>query len=140
MDNSDKYNSLENKSQSSPAYQTADKLIAKQLIGLSRNNRKEATESEALLWNIVRNKNLGYKFRRQHAIGRYIADFACTEKRLVIEIDGSYHNTKEQLELDEQRTLELEQKCLFKVIRFTNEEVSKNMDSVIVKIKAALLR
>ncbi|KGO91432.1 hypothetical protein Q766_17780 [Flavobacterium subsaxonicum WB 4.1-42 = DSM 21790] len=112
--------------------------MAKELIQHSKNNRKEPTKSEALVWNALRNKNLGLKFRRQHAIGIYIADFVCLEKRLIIEIDGGYHNTKDQIELDEARTLALEQKYLFKIVRFTNEEVTKDITAVCSKIKTVL--
>ena len=117
---------------------TVDSLKAKELIQLGKDNRKEATHGETILWSYLRNRKLGEKFRRQHAIGSYIPDFVCLEKRLIVEVDGGYHNTPEQIELDENRTLELEQKYLFKVIRFTNEEVSKDINAVLGRIKTAL--
>ncbi len=119
-------------------YMTANAAIATQLVGNARENRKNPTEAEDALWQEVRNSNLGYKIRRQHYIGNFIVDFVSLEKKLVIEIDGGYHETKEQIELDEQRTLELEQKHLFKVIRFTNEEVLSNIKSVLSKIEEEL--
>ncbi|MHA3786916.1 endonuclease domain-containing protein [Flavobacterium hauense] len=122
----------------SPGYMTVDNLKAKELIQLGKNNRKGATLSETILWNYIRNRKLGEKFRRQHAIGAYIPDFVCLEKRLIVEVDGDYHNTPQQMELDENRTLELEQKHLFKVIRFRNEEVLKDINTVLEKIKTAL--
>ena len=122
----------------SPGYMTVDSLKAKQLIQLGKDNRKEATQSEKVLWNYLRNRKLGEKFRRQHAIGGYIPDFVCLEKRLVIEVDGGYHNIPEQIELDENRTLELEQKHFFKVVRFTNEEVLDDINLVLEKVKIAL--
>lgn len=117
---------------------TVDKLKAKELIQLGKNNRKEATQSETILWNNIRNRKLGGKFRRQHAIGGYIPDFVCLEKRLVIEVDGGYHNTPEQKELDDNRTLELEQKYRFKIIRFQNEEITNDIETILQKIKIAL--
>jgi very-short-patch-repair endonuclease len=122
----------------SPGYMTVDSLKAKELIQLGKDNRKEATQSETILWRYLRNRKLGEKFRRQHAIGSYIPDFVCLEKRLIVEVDGGYHNSPEQIELDGNRTFELEQKHLFKVIRFTNEEVSKDINTVLEKIKTVL--
>jgi leucyl-tRNA synthetase len=119
-------------------YETADPIHAKTLVEHARNNRKEKTESEDIIWQQVRNQQLGYKIRRQHYIGNYIVDFVCLEKKLIIEIDGEYHDYEEQIELDKQRTLELEQKYLFKVIRFTNDEVKNDLFNVLQKIKLNL--
>jgi very-short-patch-repair endonuclease len=70
------------------------------LIGLSRNLRKRQTDAENLLWRHVRGKQLeGFRFRRQHPIGRYIVDFVCLEKRLVLEIDGGHHAIKKNKEI-----------------------------------------
>lgn len=124
--------------QPSPGYMTVDNLMAQQLIQHGKINRKEATQSETILWSYIRNRKLGEKFRRQHAIGSFIPDFVCLEKKLIIEVDGDYHNSSEQIELDENRTLELQQKYLFKVIRFRNEEVLKDINTVLEKIKTAL--
>ncbi|PWA10278.1 leucine--tRNA ligase [Flavobacterium laiguense] len=119
-------------------YMTANASIASQLVGNAREKRKNPTEAEDVLWQEVRNSNLGYKIRRQHYIGNFIVDFVCLEKKLIIEVDGGYHDTKEQIELDELRTLELEQKHLYKVIRFTNEEVLNDIKTVLSKIKEEL--
>lgn len=119
-------------------YETADPIHAKTLVEHARNNRKEKTESEDIIWQKIRNQQLGYKIRRQHYIGNYIVDFVCLEKKLIIEIDGKYHDHKEQIEHDKLRTLELEQKYFFKVIRFTNEEVKNNLFKVLQKIKLNL--
>ena len=69
-------------------YKTANPSIANHLVNFARKNRKNPTDSENILWQEIRNSFLGYKFRRQHYIGNYISDFACLEKKLVIEIDG----------------------------------------------------
>ncbi|WP_396155750.1 leucine--tRNA ligase [Flavobacterium sp.] len=123
---------------SKPGYKTANPLYAKELVGLARNNRKEQTEAEEILWKELRNSNLGFKIRRQHYIGNFIVDFVSLDKKLVIEIDGGYHNDIEQKERDEERTLILEQKHYFKVIRFTNQEVEKDLNTVLSKIKSEL--
>ena len=108
------------------------------LIHHAKEMRKNPTESEKILWHQIRNKNLDDKFRQQHLIGDYIVDFVCLSKKLIIEVDGDYHTTKEQIVLDEERTLVLEQKHLFKVIRFTNDEIKYNIEDVLSKIKAEL--
>ncbi len=64
--------------------------------------RKEPTPAERKLWALIRNDQLGVNFRRQHAIGKYIPDFVCIEKRLIVELDGSQH--LEQQEYDQERT------------------------------------
>ncbi|TAF70476.1 MAG: DUF559 domain-containing protein, partial [Flavobacterium sp.] len=127
-----------NRGGAEPGYMTGNSQIAKNLLINAKEMRKEPTFAEAMLWDAVRNKKLDGKFRRQHIIGNYIVDFVCLESRLVVEVDGEYHNTSEQIELDAERTLELEQKHLFKVIRFTNDEVKKDIETVLIKIKAEL--
>ena len=77
---------------------------------------------------------MNYPFRRQHIIGNFIADFACLPKKLVIEIDGGYHQLPEQQVSDEERTKWLEEQG-FKVIRFTNEEIIGDIETVLTKIK-----
>ncbi|GIZ09294.1 DUF559 domain-containing protein [Flavobacterium sp. UMI-01] len=121
-----------------PGYMTGNSQNAKNLLVNAKEMRKEPTFAEAMLWDAVRNKKLEGKFRRQHLIGNYIVDFVCLESRLIVEVDGEYHNTPEQIEFDEQRTLELEQKHRFKVIRFTNEEVKKDIEKVLSEIKTEL--
>ncbi len=113
-------------------WQTADPTIYEALKQFARSNRQPQTVAEDKLWQLIRNKNLGIKFRRQHPIGTYIADFICLEKMLIIEVDGEIHEqTKEQ---DEKRTNILNS-LGFQVIRFSNKEILNNIDSVITKIK-----
>lgn len=95
------------------------------------------TLAEKILWKELRNNKTGYKFRKQHPIGDYIADFICIEKKLVIEVDGGYHNTLEQQQDDAVRTIDIE-KMGYSVIRFTNDEVEKQVATIILRIKEKL--
>lgn len=110
---------------------------SKILLQHAKSMRKDSTEAEGILWEALRNRNLGDKFRRQHLIEDYIVDFVCLEKKLVVEVDGEYHNEQEQKEADDLRTQYLEFYG-FKVIRFSNIEVEKELESVIEKIKFEL--
>ena len=103
------------------------------LKDFARENRKNMTEAESVLWNSLRNKSLDVKFLRQHIIGDYIVDFVCQETGLIIEVDGGYHSEPCQKEDDETRTRYLESNG-FKVIRFTNEEILFNIESVINRV------
>ncbi|MDE0558533.1 endonuclease domain-containing protein [Algoriphagus sp. NF] len=99
---------------------------------------KQMTPAEKVLWNFLKNKSLeGFKFRRQHPIDKYIVDFYCHQKKLVIEVDGSIHDQLNQKEYDSGRTSVLEEFGL-KVIRFRNEEVLDNFQSVIGRISKGL--
>ncbi|HLC82777.1 MAG TPA: DUF559 domain-containing protein, partial [Bacteroidia bacterium] len=116
-------------------WQTADPAIYALLKKYARENRQPQTKAEDALWQCVRNRKLESKFRRQHPIGVYIADFICLDKKLIIEIDGEIHNdTKER---DAARTEALNQ-LGFQVIRFTNEQVLNDIDSVLTSIKSRL--
>jgi isoleucyl-tRNA synthetase len=122
----------------SPNYQTARKSSYKLLKELKDLNKKGQTESEAILWNYLKGKQLeDYKFRRQHIIDEFIVDFVCLSKGLVIEVDGGYHLRPEVKEADKLRT-EILESFGYKVIRFTNEEVIGSIDSVLSKIKTEL--
>ena len=92
--------------------------------------RKNMTEQEKILWNILRNNQFhGLKFRRQVPIGDYVADFVCEMRNVIIELDGGQHNEPENIEKDKQRTAFLESKG-YKVLRFWNNEVDNNLDGV----------
>ena len=95
------------------------------------------TLAETLLWQEIKGKALGAKFFRQYVIADYIADFASIQHHLVIEVDGAYHSESEQIAYDENRTQRL-QNLGFTVIRFSNEEVINNIESVINIIKQNL--
>ena len=116
---------------------SADVMEYPLLWAFAKKNRNNPTEAERLLWFYLSNKQLGVRFRRQHIIGQYIADFACLDKMLIIELDGGYHSLPEQQISDEQRTADL-QKWGYRVIRFTNEELFHGIDLVLTKIKNAL--
>ena len=103
----------------------------------AKEMRENMTEAETVLWEALKSKHIGDKFRRQHIIGNFIADFVCLSKRLVIEVDGGYHTDYTQQGLDEGRAEELKQ-LGFEVIRFTNEEVLNNLDKVIHQITEKL--
>ncbi|WP_231433737.1 MULTISPECIES: endonuclease domain-containing protein [unclassified Chryseobacterium] len=100
--------------------------------------RKNETKEEKILWDKLRNNQLrGYKFRRQHPISLYIADFYCHQLKLIIEIDGEYHNLAEQKEKDQERTQILESNGL-ELIRFTNQKIHENLDEVISEINTKI--
>lgn len=96
----------------------------------AKTHRRTPTPAEKVMWEVLRGSSMGVKFRRQHAIGDYIADFVCLSHQLVVEIDGGYHEITEQQELDAIRT-EYLNNVGFEVLRFTNEEVLGNTDAVI---------
>jgi adenine-specific DNA-methyltransferase len=99
-----------------------------QHINSAKALRKNQTDAEALLWSKLRARQLnGAKFRRQHAIGPFIADFACLEHRLIVELDGGQH--AEQAGYDQQRSAFLREQG-FRVLRFWNHEVLTQTDAV----------
>ena len=97
--------------------------------------RRNETKAEKLLWEKLRNNQLGgLKFRRQHPVNIYIADFYCHKFKLIIELDGDYHYQEEQKQKDEVRTEVLRLNDL-KIIRFKNEEVEQDINQVLITIK-----
>ena len=102
-----------------------------------RNLRQNATPQETLLWSRLRNNQLGKKFRRQHGIGHYIADFYCHEHQLVIELDGSQHFDDAAVKYDAERTRFFEKEgCA--VLRFSNSDVNTNLEGVLLLIAERL--
>ena len=118
-------------------YETAAPDRYELLKDFAKNNRRELTECESVLWEALRKLKCGYHFRRQHPIGDYIADFICLEKELVFEVDGGYHNEPRQQQNDQWRTESMESKG-YTVIRFSNEEISNNLSEDIMRIKEQL--
>ena len=119
-------------------YQTADPCLYKRLKRYARENRNRSTESEEILWELLRAKQLGVPFKRQHIRGDYIADFVCLPAKLIVEIDGGYHQLPEQQMSDEQRTEWLQRRG-YKVLRFTNEEIIADTNNVLEKIKQNII-
>ncbi len=92
--------------------------------------------AESVMWEHLRTMK-GLRFRRQHPIGDYIADFICLKKKLVIEIDGGYHTSQEQRYNDSVRTDDIE-RMGYSVIRFTNEAVLYNTQQVLLDLNKVL--
>ncbi len=108
------------------------------LFQFARHLRKFETNAEKLLWKELRKRKLnGVKFRRQHPLDSYIADFYCHEKRLVIELDGSIHNAGENKQYDDARSNDLNE-LGNRIIRFSNDEVEEGLEKVLEKIREAL--
>lgn len=99
----------------------------------ARDHRKNPTDAESSMWELVRDHRMGHHFRRQHAIENFIVDFVCLKKRLVIEVDGSIHDDPERIEKDASRTTRLNE-LGFRELRFTNDEVLHNSEDVTRKI------
>lgn len=98
-------------------------------IERAKQLRRQQTPIEALLWKHLRAGQLaGFKFRRQHPINRFIADFCCEETKLVIEIDGDTHVGNEEYDIDRTKMI---QSLGYRIIRFTNREVLRNIDNVL---------
>jgi 5-methyltetrahydrofolate--homocysteine methyltransferase len=119
-------------------YEWADPNTYPLLKKYAEQHRYKPTEAEGVLWNLTKTKQLSdHKFRRQHIIGRYITDFVCLDKRLIIEVDGLIHQLPENKESDEIRTQWLGKQG-FKVLRFTNEQITNKSKEVLALISAAL--
>jgi type I restriction-modification system DNA methylase subunit len=117
---------------------TVETQIPSQLLANARELRKNQTEAEELLWQLLRNRQLNnLKFRRQHPLkAGFILDFYCAEVKVGLEIDGGYHNEKEQLEYDTERTKIINEYDI-RIIRFTNEQVLQNTEQVLKDIATA---
>lgn len=114
---------------------SANPALYVQLEECAKEMRAKPTEAEAALWEQLRNKKLGIKFRQQHVIDKFIADFCCIEAGLIVEVDGDIHDS--QKIVDEQRT-EILEHLGYRVVRFTNEEVLNNINVVLNSIKASM--
>ena len=115
-----------------------NKTLPPDILHNARELRARLTDAEQLLWHLLRNRSFcGYKFRRQHPLGRYILDFYCHEERLAIELDGGGHGAEEQAAYDAVRTEELEGADI-RVLRFWNNQVLMETESVLTALFAAL--
>ena len=115
---------------------TADPMWYGMLKEFAEENRKNPTEAESVLWNALKAKGAGLKFRRQHIIEDFIVDFYCNEKKLTVELDGGYHRVPEQMKSDAERTARLKE-LGYTELRFTNEQVLGDIDNVIKEILAS---
>ncbi len=119
----------------SPKYLTGDPTISHLLLDKAKEMRENPTPAEDALWQLLKGKKLNAKFRRQHPIDSFIADFVCLDKMLIIEVDGDIHDL--QKEEDQKRTDRLSE-LGYEVIRFKNEEVLADTGNVIDKIISVL--
>ena len=111
-------------------FYSANKIIFENAKAL-RNN---LTADEMILWGRLKEYFPDYKFRRQHPISNYIADFYCHKLKFIIEVDGPIHSLKRTIKLDEVRQKDLENLGI-KVLRFTNEQVKNKIETLLEKIK-----
>lgn len=96
----------------------------------AKSMRRRMTDAELMLWNELRaHRLMGLGFRRQFPIGRYIADFTCPEKKIIVEVDGSQHAEEKQSAADAIRSAELE-KDGWTVLRFWNDDILRDIDGV----------
>lgn len=106
------------------------------LKNAARDLRKNQTDAEAKLWRHLRSKQFeGLRFRRQHPIGSYVVDFICLDKSLVIEVDGGQHDSQRDKDKARDEWLRGEG---FKVFRFWNNEVLRNIQGVLEEIRKEL--
>jgi very-short-patch-repair endonuclease len=106
-------------------------LYSQKKLQFAKNLRHNQTDAEGLLWYYIRSKQLGgFKFKRQQIIGKYIVDFVCFEKELIIELDGSQHGEIDIIKSDKTRDDFLKYRG-FKILRFWNEEIYKNCFEVL---------
>jgi very-short-patch-repair endonuclease len=110
------------------------------LTALARELRRRQTEAERTLWSRLRNRQLeGVKFRRQQPVGPFIVDFACLERKIVVEIDDGQHADEDMLESDQARTRWLEG-AGYRTLRFWNSDVLRNVEGVLLEIRDELRR
>ncbi|MEO9004504.1 MAG: endonuclease domain-containing protein [Ginsengibacter sp.] len=101
--------------------------------------RNQPTPSEIVFWNLLKQHFSNYRFKRQHPVSQYIADFYCHKLKLVIEIDGGIHLSEEAKNNDKLRD-EFMRSLSLKIVRFSNEEVCKNSEMVIAKLRDLIER
>ncbi len=111
--------------------------LQKKMQEIAQQFRKEPTESEAILWDLLRNRKLDdRKFRRQHPIGRFVVDFYCHEERLIVEIDGGIHASQQDLDRQRQEILE---SLGLRFVRISSNLVETNPQDALQKIRNAFL-
>jgi very-short-patch-repair endonuclease len=101
-----------------------------------RQMRTNPTSAEEMLWTRLRDRRLaGHKFRRQHPIGRFIVDYCCPARHIVVEVDGGIHRNSAARDMERDEHLRL---IGFQVLRFSNERIVADMESVLGEIERAL--
>ncbi len=111
--------------------------VSREVQERARQLRREMTPAERKLWARIRDGQLnGAHFRKQHAVGRFIVDFFCAKSKLVIEVDGDTH--ADQVEYDEDRTQWLNEQKHYRVLRFANRDVQRNIEAVLQRIGEVL--
>jgi len=114
------------------------KYLSPEQLRFIRSLRKKITDAERLLWSLLRDRQLeGFKFRRQHPVGKYVLDFYCHEARLDVELDGGQHNEIDQRKQDEARSFFLAKEGIT-VMRFWNNEVLRETEGVLEGLLLAL--
>ncbi len=114
-----------------------EEIIPRETLEFARELRRNQTSAEALMWGLLRDRRLGFKFRRQHPLPPYIADFCCVEQKLIVELDGSQHTEDAAMQSDEARTQFLQARG-YQVLRFWNNDVLQRTENVLTAIYAAL--
>ncbi|MBS0385725.1 MAG: endonuclease domain-containing protein [Proteobacteria bacterium] len=107
------------------------------IIERARGNRKNPTNAETRMWSLLRDRRLNYKFRRQHPIGPYVVDFACSSIHLIIEVDGPSHSDPEQRAFDAMRS-EYLRLAGWTILRVPNEHVYLSLGEVEAAIRGIL--
>ncbi len=111
-----------------------ERLYRKNKMRFTKKLRRRMTPEETILWELLRNRrSRGVKFRRQVNIGPYIADFLCKEKRVIIEVDGGIHETRDQREHDEARDMYLHE-LGYSVLRIKNEDIYNDIQQTLQRI------
>jgi ATP-dependent DNA helicase RecQ len=121
-------------SASNPGFRTSDPRLWPVMKLAGQDMRSAPTPAEHVLWQRLRRRELGTRFRRQHTIGRFIVDFVCLTARVVIEVDGPIHDEPDARSRDAGRADYLEA-AGFKTMRFTNAQVLEELDSVVAEIQ-----
>src|SRR3989344_5442309 len=111
------------------------KPIPKEKLEFLRKLRNNPTPWESKLWDHLKDKNLGFRFKRQVYIGGYLVDVCCYERKLVIEIDGGYHRSRK---IQDKQRSEFLQREGYKILRIWNYEIDKDINKVLNKIIKSL--
>jgi very-short-patch-repair endonuclease len=110
--------------------------LPEHIVKLCRDFRKNPTPAEEMLWQCLRRRQLhGMRFRRQHPIGRYVADFYCHQQKLIVEVDGCIHSLEDKRQMDKERSSVLEAGG-YTILRVKNEEVRRATEAVLLRILA----